>query len=170
MSEDDLPPTREEMAAAEREAPRRRRRLWPWIALLSIVLVPALLFTLWAAIALNWSYSEGTRAGQVLKISKKGWLCKTWEGELSMTTAGSMMPEKWEFTVRNDSLARHIQQLQGQQVQLTYEERKGVPTSCFGDTKYFVEDVRSLSNVVPTPATGPMPAPVPAPPPAPAPR
>ena len=162
MSEDDqLPPTRSEMDA-DRQPPPRKRRMWPWVALLSVVLVPSLMFALWAGITLNYSFSEGTRTGNVLKLSHRGWLCKTWEGELSMVPTTGVVPERWEFSVRNDSIARRIQELQGQQVQLDYEEHKGVPTSCFGDTRYFVVAVRPLSLGGP-PATAPTPAPAPMP-------
>jgi hypothetical protein len=159
MSEDDsLPPTRDEMDAS-REPPPRRRRVWPWIALLSVVLVPSLMFALWAAITLNYSFSEGTRTGNVLKLSHRGWICKTWEGELSMVPTTGVLPERWEFSVRSDSIARRIQELQGQQVQLDYEEHKGVPTSCFGDTRYFVVAVRPLAGGFSAPPPSPPPPP-----------
>ena len=119
----------------------RRRGL---IVLVIVLLLPALLFGAWAWITLNYSYSKGERAGYVQKISKKGWLCKTWEGELAMSNIPGSMPEKFYFSVRSDSLASVITKTEGNRVALTYEQHVGVPSSCFGDTQYFVTGVRSV--------------------------
>jgi hypothetical protein len=78
------------------------------------------------------------------KLSKKGWLCKTWEGELSLVALPGAAPEKFLFTVRDDAVADKINNLVGQRVSLVYAEHKGVPTSCFGDTAYFVSDVKAV--------------------------
>ena len=124
-------------------ARRQGRRKWPWILAL-FLLVPVLLATAWTAITLNWDYSRGTRTGYVQKFSKKGWLCKTWEGEIAMVNVPGAMQERFSFTVRNDSIAGLINRFQGQRVVLDYEEHKGIPSSCFGDTPYFVNGVRAL--------------------------
>src|ERR687895_461835 len=126
------------------EPPRRRRRKWPWIVLGLLVLVPALLLTAWTAITLNWDYSRGTRAGYVQKFSKKGWLCKTWEGEIAMVNVPGAAQERFAFTVRSDSIAALINSAQGQRVVIEYEQHKGIPTTCFGETQYFVKGVRVL--------------------------
>lgn len=153
---------------AERPTPaetttRPRRRRWPWL-LAGVFLVPVVLVALWTAIALTWSYSRGERVGFVLKFSEKGWLCKTWEGELSMATVPGVAPEKWTFSVRDDALARRVQSMQGQQVSLEYEQHKFLPTSCFGETEYFVTQVRAVPSTLPvTPGTTPVaPSPQPA--------
>jgi hypothetical protein len=91
---------------------------------------------------LHWSYSTGERAGYVQKFSKKGWICKTWEGELAMATVPGVMPEKFYFSVRDDSVAAKINRTLGKRVSLAYDQHKGVPTSCFGETEYFVTGVR----------------------------
>lgn len=167
MAEDDLLPTSSDADVPPPEPPRHRRRAWPWILLASVVVAPLTIFAIWAAVTLNYSFSEGYRAGNVLKLSKRGWICKTWEGELSMAPVSGVVPEKWEFSVRDDSIARRIQELQGQQVQLDYEEHKGVPTGCFGDTRYFVVGVRPLAGSPtaepPSPASPPS-SPSPSPP------
>lgn len=119
-----------------------RRRLW--IALALIIAVPVLLFAAWAAVALRYTYSRGTRAGYVQKFSKKGWLCKTWEGELAMVNVPGAMQERWQFSVRNDSIAALINDNMGKRLALTYDQHKGVPTSCFGDTEYYVIGVRAI--------------------------
>ncbi|HSM93833.1 MAG TPA: hypothetical protein VLT47_13200 [Anaeromyxobacteraceae bacterium] len=93
----------------------------------------------WAA--LHWSYSDGERAGWVQKLSRRGWVCKTWEGELAMVTMPGAIPEKFHFTVRSDAVAARINQSMGKRVALTYEQHVGVPTRCFGDTEYFVTRV-----------------------------
>ena len=91
--------------------------------------------------------AEGDRAGFMQKLSRKGWLCKTWEGELAMVNLpGSVTPQIFHFTVRNDSIAHILQQHLGKQVSITYEEHRGIPTSCFGETSYFVTNVRTLGR------------------------
>jgi hypothetical protein len=119
------------------------RRHWIPTVLILIVVTPILIFVLWAAITLNYSYSKGTRAGILQKVSKRGWLCKTWEGELQMTAIPGAAPEKFIFSARSDSIAAVLSQMSGQHVVLTYEQHKGVPGSCFGDTEYFITDVRA---------------------------
>ena len=99
-------------------------------------------FTLW------YSYSTGERAGYVQKLSKKGWLCKTWEGEMAMVTMPGTVAEKFYFTVPEDSVAAEINKTVGRRVVLTYEEHKWIPFSCFGDTGYFVTAVRATEEAV----------------------
>lgn len=95
----------------------------------------------WTWLTLHWSYSEGERAGYVQKLSKKGWMCKTWEGELALVTMPGAIPEKFTFTVPDDATASRINALAGERVVLNYQQHKFIPTSCFGDTEYFVVDV-----------------------------
>ena len=128
-------------------APRRRRRTWPWIMLLSVVLVPMLLLGLWTGIAMSYSYSDGTRAGYIQKFSRKGWLCKTWEGEIAMVNIPGAMQDRFSFTVRNDSIAGEINRLQGRRVSLHYKEHRGVPLSCMGETSYFVDGVQAIDEM-----------------------
>ncbi|HEX5637815.1 MAG TPA: hypothetical protein VFY78_12045 [Gammaproteobacteria bacterium] len=102
----------------------------------------ATLFALYVAAVLNWSYSQGERAGYVQKFSQKGWVCKTWEGELAMVSMPGTLSEKFLFSVRDDSVAEKVNKSMGKRVSLVYEEHVGIPTSCFGDTAYFVTEVR----------------------------
>lgn len=111
---------------------------------LALVTIVAAVFAAYTWVALTWNYSEGERAGFMQKLSKKGWLCKTWEGELSLVALPGAAPEKFLFTVRDDAVADKINKLVGQRVSLVYAEHKGVPTSCFGDTAYFVSDVKAV--------------------------
>jgi len=111
---------------------------------LALVTIVAVVFAGYTWVALTWNYSEGERAGFMQKLSKKGWLCKTWEGELSLVALPGAAPEKFLFTVRDDTVADKINKLVGQRVSLVYAEHKGVPTSCFGDTAYFVSDVKAV--------------------------
>ena len=108
----------------------------------AVVIVPVIVFALYTWTALTWTYSSGERAGYVQKFSKKGWICKTWEGEMAMVSIPGTMSEKFYFTVRDDSLATRINQTVGKRVALTYRQHKGIPTSCFGETEYFVADVK----------------------------
>ena len=133
-------------AAATVEAPRRKRKRWGLRILLFLVVLPLLLVVAWTAITLNYTYSTGDRAGYVQKFSKKGWLCKTWEGEIAMVTMPGTMPQIFPFTVRDDSVAKEIEALLGRRVSLTYEEHPGVPFRCFGETKYFVNSVRAIGG------------------------
>ena len=122
----------------------------------AIAMVTAL--ALYVPLVLYWNYSTGERAGWVQKLSKKGWLCKTWEGELAMVTLPGVIPEKFNFTVKDDAIAEQINRLMGRRVTLYYEEKVGIPTTCFGDTRYWVRGVQAVEEiplapgvVVPTP-------------------
>jgi hypothetical protein len=123
---------------------RKRRRRWPWV-LAGVALVPALLITLWTFITLTYTYSKGERAGYIQKLSQKGWICKTWEGELAMVNMPGAAQERFPFTVRSDSIAQLMTKMMGSRVAITYEEHRGVPSSCFGETDYYVTN----AHVVP---------------------
>jgi hypothetical protein len=113
-----------------------------WLILVPIALtliVAAYFFAAW-----NWAYSEGERAGFVQKLSKKGFVCKTWEGELSMVAMPGAIPEKFFFTVWDDKVADEINKTVGKRVALHYVEKVGLPTSCFGDTRHYVTSVKVL--------------------------
>jgi hypothetical protein len=126
------------------EAASFRRRHWRKITLLLVLLVPLFLFAAWAAITLNYAFSTGERAGFAQKLSHRGWVCKTWEGELAMVNLPGAMPEIFRFSVRNDSIARLLERNLGKRVSLSYEQHRGVPTSCFGETEYYITNVRLL--------------------------
>jgi hypothetical protein len=122
--------------------PRFVRRHWRKLALAGLIFIPALVFTIWAGIALSYSYSTGSRVGYVQKLSRKGWLCKTWEGELQLSNIPGSAPILFQFSVRSDSIAHAIEALAGRQVRLEYKQHIGVPSTCFGETEYFVVGVR----------------------------
>src|SRR5882762_4675787 len=109
-----------------------------------IVLIPVVLVALYIWLALTWTYSTGERAGYVQKFSKKGWVCKTWEGELAMVALPGTMSEKFYFTVRTDSIAARINESLGKRVAVTYRQHVGVPTTCFGETGYWVTDAKVI--------------------------
>ena len=132
---------------------------------LPVVLIAALVAA-WFWTALSWSFSTGERAGWVQKFSNKGWLCKTWEGELALVSLPGSTAEKFYFTVHDDAAARQITQHIGKRVALHYEEKVGLPTTCFGETRHFVTRVK-LSEEIPI---GPGVVVVPAPPASAAPR
>ena len=119
-----------------------KAKVFLWV-FTSFALIAALLAGyLW--IALNWSYSKGERAGYVQKFSQKGWLIKTWEGELTLVAVPGSMPEKFFFTTRNDDLAKRINSSVGRRVALSYEQHKGLPSNWFGDTEYFVKEIKVI--------------------------
>ena len=130
---------------AELPVPTRaswRRRHWRPLTLLTLILIPALLFAGWSWVTLTYAYSKGDRAGYAQKLSEKGWLCKTWEGELAMANLPGAMPEIFRFSVRNDSIAKLLESNLGKRVSLSYEQHRGIPTSCFGETEYYITNMR----------------------------
>ena len=112
------------------------------------VVVIAALLTAWFWVALHWSFSTGERAGWVQKLSNKGWICKTWEGELALVSLPGSTAEKFFFTVHDDQVAQQITRYIGKRVALHYEEKVGLPSSCFGETRHFVTGV-TLSDEIP---------------------
>ena len=125
-----------------------------WIV--GLLVIAGLITSLYLWAMLKWSYSEGERAGWVQKLSKKGWLCKTWEGEMAMVSLPGSMPEKFLFTVHEDAVANKINDVIGKRVALHYEEHIGLPTSCFGDTRHFIKGVKLIEDVpTPLPMTTP---------------
>jgi hypothetical protein len=134
-----------EVAAAPAVSPTFfRRHRWK-IILVGFVAAVIGLAALWTSITLAYSYSEGDRIGYVQKFSHKGWVCRTWEGELAMTPVPGAAPEIFKFTVRDDAVVKRIQDAEGKKVALRYSEKKGIPSSCFGDTRYFISGVRTLA-------------------------
>jgi hypothetical protein len=121
--------------------PSSSRRRWLLI-LVATLMVPAGLFAAYTWVTLSWSYSDGERAGYVQKFSRKGWICKTWEGELAMVNLPGAMAEKFLFSVRDPAVAEQVEKSMGKRVSLVYEEHLGVPTSCFGETSHFITGVR----------------------------
>jgi len=121
------------------------------LKVLRIILIPLIILGLlaggWTWLTLHWSYAEGERTGYVQKLSKKGWLCKTWEGEIVMVTMPGAIPEKFEFTVRDERVVNAINGQAGNRVVLHYKQHKFIPTSCFGETEYFVDNVRVVTEM-----------------------
>jgi hypothetical protein len=117
------------------------KNLFIGIVALAVLIAGYFTFVLW------WNYSSGERAGWVQKFSNKGWLCKTWEGELALVSLPGTSVEKFYFTVRDDGVAEKISKIVGHRVSLHYEEKVGLPTSCFGETRYYVTDVTSMAEV-----------------------
>ena len=136
----------EDMSTNANSAQTVRRHSYGRFFLGAIVATLALA-ALWMVIAWQWNYSEGERAGWVQKFSKKGWLCKTWEGEIALVSMPGAIPEKFEFTVLDDAVAAQINRYMGQRVSLTYAQKVGLPTSCFGDTRYYVTAVLPVNEL-----------------------
>ncbi len=120
--------------------PARPRRRWRWylFGFLSAVVLLVVLYTMFM---LTWSYSQGERAGVLQKFSEKGWICKTHEGELAMYVVAGVAPTIWNFSVRDQATAEALGRAVGQHVRVHYSEHPGLPTSCFGETAYFVDRV-----------------------------
>jgi hypothetical protein len=123
-------------------------RAWLGLALVAAV-AGASLYT-W--LVLKWDYSDGERAGLLQKFSHKGWVCKTYEGELALYVVAGVQPEIWHFSVRDAALARQLSAAVGQRVQLHYTEHRGVPTDCFGETGYFVDRINTIADPAPAAA------------------
>lgn len=111
------------------------------IVLLSSIGGVIALFAIYTWFTLSWSYSEGERAGYLQKFSKKGWLCKTWEGEILLSSMPGAIPERFLFSVRDDQVAKDLMAATGKRVILTYTQHKGVPSTCFGETEHFIQKV-----------------------------
>ncbi|MFT3858572.1 MAG: hypothetical protein QM742_14085 [Aquabacterium sp.] len=112
-----------------------------------ILLLLAALPVLYFMAALKWSYSDGERAGWVQKLSRKGWVCKTWEGELALVSQPGAPLEKFPFTIWDDKVADDLNRYIGKRVSLHYEEKVGLPTSCFGDTRYYITKVTAVDDI-----------------------
>ncbi len=141
-----------DLGAPLANAPKPKKSKWKITAVLFLVVLPLAAFGLWVTIALSYSYSSGERAGFVQKLSNKGWVCKTWEGELALANGPQVMPEIFRFTVRDGKVADQINNSLGKQVKLSYEQHVGVPTQCFGETEYFVTEIQVIG--APPPASG----------------
>jgi hypothetical protein len=146
------------------------RRIWRTIkrTLILLVLAAIVLFALYTWGAYHYTYSEGERAGYVQKFSRKGWICKTWEGELAMANLPGAMPEVFHFTVREDAVAKRMTESMGERVSIHYREHLGLPTTCFGDTTHFVDAMRRIepppsaaapSSAIPSSTSAPAPTP-----------
>jgi hypothetical protein len=133
--------------AATNSMPRRGSGLKTWLAL-GLVAVAAL-GALYTWLTLSWDYSDGERAGLLQKFSRKGWICKTYEGELAMYVVAGVQPEIWHFSVRDAALAQRLSAVVGQRVQLHYTEHRGVPTECFGETGYYVDRINTIGESLP---------------------
>jgi len=137
----------------------QRGRTWPYL-----LLVLLLGFAGYTALARWWSYSDGERVGVLQKLSRKGWVCKTYEGELAQYVVTGVTPQIWGITVSDPAVAQKLNALLGERVRLHYGEHVGLPTSCFGDTRYFVDRVEEVDPPKPAPVTpGPAPAETPLP-------
>lgn len=113
---------------------------------LGLIVLPALLVSLYTWASLNWVYSSGERAGYVQKFSLKGYLCKTWEGEIVLVSMPGTQAEKFFFTVQDEAVAKKINNSMGARVKIHYHEHKGIPSSCFGDTAHFVDELVVLEK------------------------
>ena len=132
-----------------------------FIAWLIVIAIGAgLLFAAYIWAMLSWDYSDGERAGWVQKLSRSGYVCKTWEGEMAMVSLPGSVPEKFFFTVRDEQVAQQINVAMGKRVALNYEQHMGLPSSCFGDTGHFVTGVRVIDEAMGGPMSAPA-APVP---------
>ena len=149
-------------------APVRGRRIGARLLVFTFVLFGLGLaaFALFAWGALHYTYSDGERAGYIQKFSRRGWVCKTWEGELAMVTLPGTMPQIFAFSVRDPKTADILNRTIGQRVALHYDQHKGIPSDCFGETEYFITGVRVLEGLPggappPSSPTTPLPAPRP---------
>lgn len=122
-------------------APSVRSRTRKWPIILALLVVPFVLFSLYLGLMLSWSYSDGDRAGVLQKFSRRGWFCKTFEGELAMTTAPGVAPTIWDFSARDGTIIPKLKAAIGKRVVVHYTEHRGIPTACFGQTSYFADSV-----------------------------
>jgi hypothetical protein len=153
---------------------RRSGRAGRWFMILLLIVVIGC--GAWSWLTLAWAYAEGERAGVLQKFVRRGWVCKTNEGEIALYYGGGpymgpgTSPQLWDFSVRDKAVAEQLAKAVGHRVQLHYTEHPGIPTNCFADTRYFVDKVTLTDNepgatappATPAPDTsGAAPAPVP---------
>jgi hypothetical protein len=131
------PPASSKMANIKRKAKR---------VLVLLIILPILLVSLWTLLVLKWSFSDGYRAGILQKFSRKGFVCKTWEGEIQQSVVTGVAPVFWQFTVRDRRIGEQLSTMLGQKVSLHYHEHIGVPTTCFGETGYYVDSVNIIHD------------------------
>jgi hypothetical protein len=128
------------MALTDNEGfPKFRRAMIQILA--GVIITPLVCLSLWTWGALKFTYASGERSGFVQKLSKKGWVCKTWEGELAMANLPGTLPQIFDFTVRDDAVAAQIANTMSQRVALHYEQHRGIPFTCFGETEYFISGI-----------------------------
>ena len=119
--------------------PRRSASRRGMLLLIVLILVATAGAGLWTWLTLSWAYSDGERAGVLQKFSRKGWVCKTHEGEIAQYVVAGISPQIWQFSVRDAAVAAQLDKAVGHRVRLHYTEHPGVPASCFADTRYFVD-------------------------------
>ena len=143
-------------------ARRRSGRAGRWFMILLLLIIVG--GGLWTWLTLSWAYADGERAGVLQKFIRRGWVCKTQEGEIALFYGGGQYlgpgsPQLWDFSVRDKAVAEQLTKAVGRRVQLHYTEHPGIPTSCFADTRYFVDKVTITDNES---GTGPaLPSPTP---------
>ncbi len=103
-----------------------------------------LVFVIYICFIYFVTFSEGFRAGELIKISKRGLVFKTWEGRLSQ---GVSEEQQFNFSVQksDNEVLEKLKEFQGKRVKLTYIERFGT-FFWLGDTKYYVKEVELLKN------------------------
>jgi hypothetical protein len=131
------------MAMVKPTQPPSAAVLWLKRFLIFLLVTPIVLAALYLAFVLNWSYSDGERAGYLQKFSRKGWICKTYEGELAMSSVPGLAPILWSFSVSDEAVAKKINALLGKKIVVHYREYRNLPTDCFGETAYFVDAIVS---------------------------
>jgi hypothetical protein len=152
---------REDLMAVSGQAVRTRRF---GRALLILILIVIAAGALWTWMMIYFSYADGERAGVLQKFVRRGWVCKTYEGEIAYYYGGgnymvpSTTPQLWDFSVRDPKVAAELTKVVGHRVRLHYSEHPGVPTSCFADTRFFVDEVTVTDNE-PLPSAPPAGAP-----------
>ena len=127
----------------------KKLKRWLIKGVLGSLLFVVLVLGLWTWVAMTYVYSTGDRAGYIQKFSKRGWVIKTWEGELAMVNLPGTLPEIFKFTVRDGATAKKIQETMGLQVSVSYQQHKGLPGDLFGDTSYFVVSARRVDEALP---------------------
>ena len=147
---------------------RRSGRAGRWFLILLLLIVVG--SGLWTWLTLAWAYADGERAGVLQKFVRRGWVCKTYEGEIALFYGGGQYlgpgtsPQLWDFSVRDKAVAEQLGKAVGRRVQLHYTEHPGIPTNCFADTRYFVDRVTITDNesgTQPTPSASPSASPPP---------
>ena len=116
------------------------RRFLAWIVAIIVTFL-----AIYILLNIAYTYSDGNRAGKLIKFSHRGYLFKTYEGEMNLggintTNGGVLINNMWLFSVSDRSVADSLSKLEGKDITVHYKEKLST-LPWRGDTKYIVDKV-----------------------------
>jgi hypothetical protein len=137
---EDIEETKESIGKSFNSGVRKTKSFFKKVLIYTLigVVVSGGVYLLWC----NWTYSDGTRTGYLMKISTKGYVFKTYEGQLNLggfqeSDNTSIIGNIWDFSLTDKDLLKKLETLEGKKVMLRYKEiNKAMPWQ--GDTNYYI--------------------------------